>query len=163
MAFTKRLPFVGKIGLIGHSQGGAIAMLLSAELGKKNVKALGLLAPASTIHDILSQGVLFDATFDPLNVPEELSFFGGKVTVGKDYILSAQRCKLIEKARAYKGNVLVIHGTGDRMLSYTYSENLPYFYKHCKVSLIEKGDHLFTSKEAQAAEMMTQFMLKNLK
>ncbi len=163
MAFTKKLPFVGKIGLIGHSQGGAIAMLLSAELGKKSVKALGLLAPASTIHDILSQGVLFDATFDPLNVPEELSFFGGKVTVGKDYILSAQRCKLIEKASTYKGNVLVIHGTGDRMISYTYSENLPFFYKHCKVSLIERGDHLFTAKEAQTAEMMTQFMLKNLR
>ena len=163
MAFTKRLSFVGKIGLIGHSQGGAIAMLLSAELGKKNVKALGLLAPASTIHDILSQGVLFDATFDPLNVPEELSFFGGKVTVGKDYILSAQRCKLIEKASTYKGKVLVIHGTGDRMISYTYSENLPFFYKHCKVSLIERGDHLFTAKEAQTAEMITQFMLKNLR
>ena len=79
MAFTKKLPFVGKIGLIGHSQGGAIAMLLSAELGKKSIKALGLLAPASTIHDVLSQGVLFDATFDPLNVPEELSFFGEKI------------------------------------------------------------------------------------
>ena len=48
------------------------------------------------------------------------------------------------------------------MISYTYSENLPFFYKHCKVSLIERGDHLFTAKEAQAAEMITQFYAEKL-
>ena len=45
----KKLPFVGKIGLIGHSQGGAIAMLLSAELGKKKRQSIRTIG--SCLHD----------------------------------------------------------------------------------------------------------------
>ena len=54
--YVEQLPFVSKIGIYGHSQGGLISILLSSELGKSKIKAVAMLAPAVIIHDNMLQG-----------------------------------------------------------------------------------------------------------
>ena len=52
-----------------------------------------MLAPAVIIYDNMLQGAFFGTTFDPLNIPDipdKVSLFSGKITVGKEYILSGQ-------------------------------------------------------------------------
>ena len=100
-AFTKTLPFVGAIGVVGHSQGGVVSILLGAELGEKNIKAMTLLAPGVGIHDSMVQGTFFGASFDPINVPDEI-VLNNNIVLGKEYVLSGQRMKPFEAAKKEK-------------------------------------------------------------
>lgn len=163
VGFAESLPFIGKIGIFGHSQGGVVSILLSSELGKKQIKTVALLAPALMIHDNLLQGICFGTRFDPLNVPEEVSVFDGKVTLGRNYILAGQGLRLFEAAKKYKGDVIAIHGTGDRSVPYSCSQYLPYFYKRCELSLIPGADHTFTDFEGIPAGIVAVWMDKKLK
>lgn len=160
--YTRNLPFVGKIGIAGHSQGGVITILLSAELGKKNVKTIALMAPAVIIHDNMLQGCFFGTFFDPLNVPKTLDLFGGKITIGREYILSGQRMEPFQAARKYKGKVCLIHGTGDTAVPYSYSVYLYETYKKSALNLISGADHTFTGVENLPAHYITEWMKRNL-
>ena len=122
-----------------------------------------MLAPAVIIHDNMLQGSFFGTTFDPLNVPDKVSLFSGKITVGKDYILSGQRIKPFEAAKRYKGKVKIIHGTGDRAVPYSYSEYLLYFYKNAELTITPKADHVFSNQEDIPATEVSQWMKKQLK
>ena len=42
--------------------------------------------------------------------------------MGHDYIATAQTLPIYETAKEYKGAVLVIHGTWDVIVPYTYGE-----------------------------------------
>jgi len=161
--YVEQLPFVSKIGIYGHSQGGLISILLSSELGKSKIKAVAMLAPAVIIHDNMLQGSFFGTTFDPLNVPDKVSLSSGKITVGKDYILSGQRIKPFEAAKRYKGKVKIIHGTGDRAVPYSYSEYLLYFYRNAELTITPKADHVFSNQEDIPATEVSQWMKKQLK
>ena len=161
-AFTAAQPFAGKIGIVGHSQGGVISVLLSGELGRKKVKAVGLMAPAIVLHDNMIQGSFFGAFFDPVNVPEQVTLIGGAVTVGRDYILAAQRIQPFEAARRYKGPVLSIHGTADSAVPYSYSQYLAYFYKHYTLRLLPGVDHVYSGHEGVPAGEIARWMKAKL-
>lgn len=160
--FTKTLPFVGAIGVVGHSQGGVVSILLGAELGEKNIKAMTLLAPGVGIHDSMVQGTFFGASFDPINVPDEI-VLNNNIILGKEYVLSGQRMKPFEAAKEYDGKVLLIHGTGDRLAAYSYSEYLTYFYKNHQLHILKGVDHIFSNHEKEVANEVAQFMEENLK
>jgi len=156
--YTRSLPFTGKIGMAGHSQGGVITIFLSAELGKKNVKAIALMAHAVIIHDNMLQGSFFGTFFDLLNIPKTLDLFGEKIKIGREYVLSGQRMKPFQAARKYKGKVCLIHGTGDTAVPYSYSELLQETYKKCELHIIQQADHTFTGIENQPAHYITEWM-----
>lgn len=160
--YTRSLPFVGKIGIAGHSQGGVITILLSSELGKKKVNTIALMAPAVIIHDNMLQGSFFGTFFDPLNIPEKIDLFGGKITVGRDYVLAGQRMQPYQAARKYKGKVCLIHGTGDTAVPYSYSELLNDTYKKSELHILQRADHTFTGVENQPAHLITDWMKHNL-
>ena len=160
--YVEKLPFVSSISILGHSQGGVVAILLSGELGKSKIKTGTLLAPGVIIHDDMLKGSFISASFDPLNVPEQISIMGGKVILGKEYILAGQRMKPFEAAKQYKGAVKLIHGTGDRAVPYSYSEYLTYFYKKSELTLIDRADHGFSGKEDTLAQEVTQWLKKQL-
>jgi len=161
--YTRSLPFVRKIGIVGHSQGGVIAVLLSSELGKKKIKSVALLAPALVIRENMRQGSFFGTFFDPLHVPEQLKLFGGKITIGRNYVLAGQKMEPFKAAYRYKGEVCLIHGTGDTAVPYSYSEWLSETYKNNELHLILGADHTFTKVENLPAHFVAQWMEWNLK
>ena len=69
------LPYVSKIGLLGHSQGGVVASMTAGRIASqghtaKPLYGLALLAPASVLKNACRNGSLFDAKFDPADPPE---------------------------------------------------------------------------------------------
>ena len=139
-----------------------MAILLSGELGKNKIKTVTLLAPGLIIHDDMLEGSFLGTSFDPINVPEQISIIGGKVILGKEYILAGQRIKPFEAAKQYKGAVKLIHGTGDRAVPYSYSEYLTYFYKKSDITLITYANYYFSGEEATVAQEVTQWLKKQL-
>lgn len=163
LRYTEALPFVSRVGILGHSQGGVVSTLLSGEEGKKRIRAVALLAPAYVIREHMLQGSCFGTRFNPLQVPDSVPLFGGSLHLGRAYIEYAQRMQPFEAARRYRGPVLVIHGMADTVVPYSQSELLPHFYRRPQMHLLPTADHVFSHQESAVASTVARWMEKELK
>ena len=120
--YVSKLPYVGKIIMVGHSQGGVVTAMTSAQLGADKVSAIDLLAPAAALREDNLRGNLFGVPFDAKNPPEKTFIKPLNFTVGKDYVITGQNLPIYETARTYEGQALIIHGTGDVIVPYTYGK-----------------------------------------
>ena len=160
--YASKLPSVTSISITGHSQGGVIASMLAGELGAKKIKAVVLMAPAAVLRDDAIRGNLFGVKYDSLNPPEYVEIFGGH-KVGRNYILNAQTLPIYETAEKFTGPVLMIHGTGDIIVPYTYSLSYKKVYKNGEVKLLDRVDHNFIGEENRTTKIAADFFIAQLK
>lgn len=159
--YANRLPNVTSISIAGHSQGGVVASMVAGELGAKKIKSVVLMAPAAVLRDDSIRGNLFGYKYDALNPPEYVEIFNG-LKVGRNYILTSQTLPIYETAEKFTGNALMIHGTGDIIVPYTYSLIYKKIYKHGAVELIDRADHSFHGDEARVAKIGAEFFAKKI-
>lgn len=161
IAYALQLPWVSEVSLVGHSQGGVVASMTAGEL-QGGIHSLALCAPAAALRDDALQGQLQGASYDAGNIPETVQLPGRNLAVGRDYIKTAQTLPIYETAARYNGPVIIVHGTADRIVPYTYGERYKYIYgdKACLV-LLPGVDHSFTSDESRArvASLVSEFIL----
>lgn len=160
--YARHLPGVTNIGVAGHSQGGVVTSMLAGELGAKKIKCIVLLAPAAVLRDDALRGDLFGSKYDALNPPEFVEIFRG-LKVGRDYILTAQTLPIFETAEKFTNPALMIHGTGDIIVSYTYSLSYKKIFKRGEVELLDGVDHSFHGNEQPAAKIAAEFFARHLK
>lgn len=158
--YAQKLPWVSGISIVGHSQGGVVASIVAGQL-KKSIKSVALCAPAAVLRDDALCGTTQGATYDPHNIPEYIDLPRG-LRMGHDYVVTAQTLPIYETAKEYKGAVLVIHGTWDVVVPYTYGERYHQGYKNSRLILLSQVDHSFTSEEARnkTATEITEFIKK---
>ena len=159
IAYAHSLPWVGPVILAGHSQGGVVAAMASAQMGKKAVRGRILLAPAGVLRDDALRGNTFGAQYDPQNPPETVRLWGGHL-LGGDFIRTAVSLPIYETARQYKGPQLVIHGECDRIVPYTYGERFHQESRKSRFELMKNADHGFGGMEKQVARLCTEFTEK---
>ena len=160
--YASRLPNVTSISIAGHSQGGVVASMVAGELGAKKIKAVVLMAPAAVLRDDAIRGQLMGVTYDALNPPEYVEIFRG-LKVGRNYIVTAQTLPIYETAEKFTGAALAIHGTGDDIVTYTYSLSYKKTYNHGEINLLDRVDHSFLGSEERAAKIAADFFAKHLK
>ncbi len=162
--YASKLDWVSSVSLAGHSQGGVVASMTAGELGAKKVKALALFAPAAVLREDAIRGNIMGTTYDSLNPPEYVEIFG-ELHLGHEYIKTAQTLKIFETAQNYSGPVCLLHGTGDVVVPYSYSERYQSIYKNKKTELhlIDSDDHGFTHNLQSVAEIAADFFKKNAK
>ncbi|MGN1255594.1 MAG: alpha/beta hydrolase family protein [Bacteroidaceae bacterium] len=159
VSYAQCLPWAGPIILAGHSQGGVVAAMATALLGKRTVAGRILLAPAAVLRDDALRGNTFGAQYDPQNPPQTIELWGGR-KLGGNFIRTAISLPIYETARQYKGEQLVIHGECDRIVPYTYGERFHQESKKSRFILLEKADHGFSGMESQVARLCTDFVEK---
>ena len=160
--YVRKLPNVTSISIAGHSQGGVVASMLAGKLGKKKIKCIALMAPAAVIRDDVIRGKVFDKTYDPMNPPQYVEIFGG-YKIGRNYIVTSQTLPIYETAEKYQGPALIIHGTGDIIVPYTYSLHYQHIYQKSKLELFPGFDHSFRQDVDKAAKFVTDYFVKQLK
>ncbi len=136
------------VTLMGCSQGGVVSALTAADL-QEQIKRLILFYPALCIPDDARAGKMMLAEFDPENIPEVFSC--GPMKLGRDYAASVLKTDLISEISSYKGRVLIVHGTADRIVDYHYSEKAQEAYPRAALKLIENGKHGFSQKDDKTA------------
>ena len=96
--YASTLPYVNRIVLFGHSQGGVVAGMLAGRLEKAGTPpgALIQLAPASVLKEYARQGRFLSAHCDPVNPPDSINVYGFKM--GREYILTAQTLPIEEES-----------------------------------------------------------------
>ena len=155
------LPYVSKIGLLGHSQGGVVASMtagrIAASGSQKQPYGLVLIAPASVLKNACNQGGLLGAKFDPKNPPEYIKCFG-MMKVSREYILSTQQLDIYGTAEAYKGPVRIIHGSDDTLVPMWCSEDFKRTYgERAELIVVENENHRISRKTKQVADMVVEF------
>lgn len=160
--YVSKLPNVTSISIAGHSQGGVVTSMLAGELGTKKVKSIALMAPAAVLRDDAIRGNLFGVTYDSINPPQYVEIFGGH-KIGRNYIVTAQTLPIYETAEKYQGPALMIHGTGDVIVPYTYSLHYQHIYPQSQLELLPGFDHSFRQDVAKATKIVADYFVKQLK
>lgn len=164
IAWAQAQPWVESISLVGHSQGGVVVGMVAGELGDKVIKNLVLMAPAAVLRDDALRGSTMGAHYDPWNLKEDyvqLPMGGHKL--GRKYIETALSLPIYETSLKYTGPVLVIHGTHDRIVPYTYGERYHQGYKNSSIKLVPGEDHSFSGNIAGAAKEAADWLDSQLK
>lgn len=160
--YVKKLPGVTSIAMAGHSQGGVVTSMTAGELGTDKIKAIVLLAPAAVLREDAIRGNLFGTSFKSLDPPEYVEIFGGH-KVGKKYIETARDLPIFETAARYQGYACMIHGTGDQIVPYTYSERYAHIYPNSELHLLPGYDHAFSQGVEKATDIAVDYLIKQLK
>ena len=93
------------------------------------------------------------AKFDPQNVPEILHC--GPMKLGRCYPTDVMYIDPFEEIKSYSGQVLIVHGTADKIVNLDYSRRAVETYKRTipegmdaenrvKFHIIEDGAHMFS-------------------
>jgi pimeloyl-ACP methyl ester carboxylesterase len=159
--YVSNLPYVESVAITGHSQGGVVAAMTAGDLGAEKIKAVVLLAPAAVLRDDAIRGSTMGATYDPFNLGEYVELFRG-MRLGAEYIRTAFSLPIYDTAAKYQGPALIIHGTGDRVVPYTYGERFHQIWDGSELVIIDKADHGFSQQIEQVAGKSAEFLSKVL-
>ncbi|MBO5298220.1 MAG: alpha/beta fold hydrolase [Candidatus Homeothermus sp.] len=161
VAWTGKQPFTASVSLLGHSQGGVVASMTAGELGAGKIKAVVLMAPAAVLRDDALRGNTMGAMYDPWNVPEYVQLFGG-LKLGRGYIETARDLPIYQVASRYTGPMLVIHGTADRVVPYSYGERYGIEMPDARVELIQGDDHGFSKSLVSSSALAAGWLSEHL-
>ena len=144
ITYVQSLPYTGSaLLLMGCSQGGFVSALVAAK-HPGLVNKLVLFYPALCIPDDARAGKMMFAKFDPKNIPERINC--GPMKLGKCYPADVLDMDPIEEIRNYRGPVLIVHGTKDKIVNLEYSRQAQRSYPNAKLHIIEGGAHGFGKK-----------------
>ena len=76
--------------------------------------------------------------------------------------MTAQTLPIYETAEKFTGKALMIHGTGDIVVPYTYSLSYKKVLKHGEVKLLDGDDHSFIGDESRVAKLAAEFFATRL-
>lgn len=160
IAYTLGLPYNSdKLLLMGCSQGGFVSALVAAK-HPELVHKLVLFYPALCIPDDARAGKMMFTRFDPQNIPEKIKC--GPMKLGRCYVSDVINMGPYEEIEGYQGNILLVHGTKDRIVNMDYSRRAYDMYTaggaNIEYRTIEGGAHGFSKKhDVIALEMLKQF------
>ena len=163
--YAKSLPYVSKIGLLGHSQGGVVASMTAGILASRGESpaALVLVAPGSVVQDACRNGKFFGAEFNPADPPEYVKCFG-IMKLGREYILTTQELDIYGTAKAYTGPVRLIHGSKDTIVPMSCSEKFVETYtQDAELIVVEGENHMITKKLKTVVTHAVSFFTTKLK
>ena len=160
--YVSNLRYVNSVALVGHSQGGVVAAMTAGELTAEGVRAVVLMAPAAVLRDDAIRGNTMGATYDPLDPPAYVELWGGK-RLGREYIKSAFSLPIYETAARYQGKALIVHGTGDRVVPYTYGERFSSIWPGSTYVPLEGFDHGFSQNIYRTDRIVSDWLIDVLK
>ncbi|MBQ0077734.1 MAG: alpha/beta fold hydrolase [Bacteroidales bacterium] len=163
--YVSSLPWVdtGRIGLTGHSQGGAVAGMKAGELGADKVKCLALLSPAACIHTYALQNTFLGFDLPKFEeMPDSISFVKG-LSLNKEYFRVAREMDIHALTAPYSGPVCLLQGDADMPTLYTDALRYKDYLPQMEMFIREGYDHCYTSNVSEALVPAIHFLVDNLK
>ena len=157
--YVQGLPYVCKVGLLGHSQGGVVASMTAGRLATEGSAPTGLvlLAPGSVIKEACQGGKFFNARFDPKDPPEYIRCWG-MYRLGREYLVTTQQLDIYGTAATYTGPVLLLHGDRDGIVPMWCSERFKQTYgDHATLQVVEGENHTITRRRNKVIALTVDF------
>ena len=109
------------------------------------------------IKEACQGGKFFNARFDPKDPPEYVRCWG-LYKLGREYLLSTQDLDIYGTASAYKGDVLILHGTRDSIVPLWCSERYKETYgDKASFKLIDGENHSITRRRSEVVSEVVEF------
>lgn len=161
--YARSLPYVTKVALLGHSQGGVVAGMLAGQLEDTpdRPECLVQLAPAAVLKDDAIAGKCMFSKYDAANPPEYVNVMFHKL--GRKFILEAQKLPIFETSAKYGGKVLLIHGEKDKIVPVSYSRRYHEVYPSSELRLLKEEGHMLSGDKQALIQMVVLFLKGNLK
>lgn len=155
--------WVKTISLVGHSQGGVVVGMVAGELGDKIISSEVLMAPAAVLRDDAIRGNTMGAYYDPWNIQDDYvelpgSPEAGSLKLGRAYIQTAMSLPIYEISSNYNGPTLIVQGTYDRIVPYTYAERYHEMIKKSDLKLIDGENHLFINSLSSTCQYISNWL-----
>lgn len=165
--WAKKQTWVKDISLVGHSQGGVVVSMVSGELGDKTIKAEVLLAAAAVLRDDALRGNTMGAIYDPWNFKGDYielphSPEAGALKLGKNYVETAIHLPIYETAENYSGPTLIIQGTHDQIVPYTYAERFHEKIPESELKMIPDENHVFSNTSKETSLLVADWLRTKL-
>lgn len=145
-----------KIYLVGHSQGGVVASMLSGYY-RDLISKLVLLAPAATLKDDALRGECQGTAYDPQHIPLTVPVNGQAVS--GQYFRTAQLLPIYETAQHFANPALIIHGNDDQVVSPEAAKKYNVILQNSRLYLVDGEDHsLEGAKVAETLQLVTDFL-----
>ena len=139
----------GRLTLAGCSQGGFVSAMVASDMGQA-VEKLILFYPALCIPDDARKGQMMLFKFDPKNIPDTLK--GGPLTLSGKYARCVVDMDPFAVIRSYRGPVLLMHGTEDKIVNVSYAYQAKEAYgDNCTLCIYPGAGHGFNKQEDQVA------------
>ena len=145
---------------MGCSQDGFVSGLTAVKPENK-VDRLVMFYPALCIPDDARAGKMMFAKFDPDNIPELINC--GPMKLGRCYPADVIHMDPYDEISPYRGPVLIVHGTKDKIVNVEYSRKAAAAYEavvpnRTRLCIIEDGAHGFSRKhDASAIDQLKRF------
>jgi pimeloyl-ACP methyl ester carboxylesterase len=142
-----------RLFLMGASQGGFVASV-TANRHPELVRALVLLYPAYVLHDDA-----LDLFPEGTEVPETYEMMG--ITVGARYGRDARALDPFDEMGRFGGNVLIMHGDADGIVSLGYSERAVRTFAHAELEVMPGAGHGFRGDAfVRSAQLAKRFLAR---
>ncbi len=163
ISWAQQQPWVKDISLVGHSQGGVVVSMVSGELGDKVIKSEVLLAAAAVLRDDALRGNTMGAVYNPWNFKGDYielphSPEAGALLLGKNYVETAIHLPIYETAANYNGPALIVQGTHDQIVPYTYAERYHEKIPNSELKLIPDENHVFTKTQKETSVLVADWL-----
>lgn len=144
-----------KVTLMGASQGGVVSSLIASQ-HPDEIAGLVLLYPAFIIPEMVKN------TYHSLDeVPEHPSYLGA-LNLGRNYVTDIWGMDVYKEIAKYPRNVLILHGSQDRIVPFVYSERAQESYPHAELFQIKGAGHGFSdSYFDQAGDDIWDYLVAN--
>ncbi len=157
--YVRSLGYVNpqEIAIVGHSQGGVVSAMTAGELGADRIKAVVLMCAAAVLRDDCIRGNTFGKQYNPLDPPDTVDLGGGKL-LGREYITTSFSLPIYETSERYHGPACIIHGTGDRIVPYTYSLRFHDIWSGSEYHELPGYDHGFKPQPQTAVDIAVEYL-----
>lgn len=152
---VSKYDYVSDIVVAGHSQGGLNTILVGGMMHDL-VKAIIPMAAAANIIDYAKKDNMFGIDFKDKEWPEYVTF--GPRSLSLNYLRTAKMINMDVAVSQFDKPVLLIHGTGDQTVPYSYSEELNKQYKNSKLVSLDGDNHGFNLHLDEAVNAFKEFL-----
>lgn len=135
------------ITLMGISMGGFVSGLTAAKYGDR-IENLIMIYPAICIPDDARMGRLGGGIYDLCNVPDTIECPNG-MTIGRRFHEEVKDMDPYLELRKMKGRVLLIQGTNDGVVNYSYAVKAKESYQkgQCQLLIVRNAGHGFSRQQ----------------
>ena len=130
--------------------------------GNPAFKAVALMAPAAVLRDDAIRGSTMGKSYDPFD-PGEYVELWGRLKLGGKYIRTAFTLPIYETAAKYQGPALIVHGTADRVVPYTYGERFHQIWPNSQLVIQDYFDHGFSQNIYSSTDIVSEYLIQHLK
>lgn len=151
------VPGVDQVFVVGHSQGGVIASMLSGYYPDKIAKEVLVNTAASLVDDALL-GTCFGTEYDSNNVPDQVKLH--PFTLNGFYFRTAKFLNIYDVAKAFTNPALVLAGSNDQIVNNYASRHMHAVLPNSSFKLLAGGGHNMDEVRPELDQAIVEFLTK---